>query len=239
MLSMRGLFHKLKNYPRVKRFDSRRRITSSSQEYIEKLNNPTPVLVCTGPTGSGKTYLACKEAVQQLKENKYNKLIITRPSVGIENENHGFLPGKINTKMEPWMEPFYQNIIDIYGSKSLDLLFKQKRIEIVPLMYLRGRTFNDSFVIADEMQNSTVIQFKTVLTRIGTNTKMVLTGDLDQTDFYEKNGLEDFIERYRLYGLGPEYSELVELFESDIRRSDIIKEILNMYSIKRGFTYPW
>jgi phosphate starvation-inducible PhoH-like protein len=229
----------LKNYPARKRFNSPRKITYSSQEYIEKLNNPRPVLVCTGPTGSGKTYLACKEAVQQLKENKYNKLIITRPSVGIENENHGFLPGKINTKMEPWMEPFYQNIVDIYGPKSLDLLFKQKRIEVVPLMYLRGRTFNDSFVIADEMQNSTIIQFKTVLTRIGTNTKMVLTGDLEQVDFYEKNGLEDFIERFRLYGLGPEYSELVELSESDIRRSDVIKEILNMYSIKRGFTCPW
>jgi len=236
---MKQFPYKLKNYSGRKRFNLPRKITFSSQEYIEKLNNPTPVLVCTGPTGSGKTYLACKEAVQQLKENKYNKLIITRPSVGIENENHGFLPGKINTKMEPWMEPFYQNIVDIYGLKSLDLLFKQKRIEVVPLMYLRGRTFNDSFVIADEMQNSTIIQFKTVLTRIGTNTKMVLTGDLEQVDFYEKNGLEDFIERFRLYGLGPEYSELVELSESDIRRSDVIKEILNMYSIKRGFTCPW
>lgn len=198
-------------------------------KFISKLNNNIPALVCSGPTGSGKTFLSCREGILQIKEQKYKKLVITRPSVGIEDEDHGFLPGKLNTKMHHWMEPIYENIISEFGNKYLQTLQSNKTIEVVPLMYLRGRTFNDSFVIADEMQNSTIRQFKTILTRIGKNTKMVLTGDPEQADILDMNGLEDFILRYNnLDNL--QYSELVFLSNSDITRSDCIKEFLYMYS---------
>jgi len=215
-------------------------VSNNKHEYIEKLNNQLPILVCSGPTGSGKTFLSCREGILQVKEKKYKKILITRPSVGIDNEEYGFLPGTMNAKMHHWMEPIYQNIVEEFGNKYLDTLQKNKLIEIVPLMYLRGRTFNDSFVIADEMQNSTVTQFKTILTRMGQNAKIVLTGDLDQSDIYNNtNGLDDFISRHSKMEL--KYSELVFLSNDDIVRSDCIKEILSMYSRdnNNNFMYPW
>jgi len=221
--------------------------SAQKNNYIIQLNNDKPILICTGPTGTGKTFLACREGVLQLQNGKYKKIIITRPSVGIEDEDHGFLPGRLSSKMDPWMEPIYQNISEIFGSKVMNNIIKNELLEIVPLMYLRGRTFNDSFVIADEMQNSTPTQFKTLLTRSGVNSKLVITGDHLQSDIQQTNGLIDFIKCFLDYNrsignyhdletnipnVDSPFIDFTILRNEDIIRSDIVAEILKIYSVK-------
>jgi phosphate starvation-inducible PhoH-like protein len=209
------------------------RISGNKCKYIEFLNDINkPITICTGATGSGKTYVACDEGIKQLLDNKFKKLIITRPTVSIDNEQIGFLPGSIDKKMDPWVRPIYDNIEEILGTKNCDKLLKSKLIEIIPFAYLRGRTFNNSFIIADEMQNSSVMQFKTLLTRVGLMSKLVINGDLDQCDSSNINGLYDFIEKLDRYSFNNEieYIDSVNLGTEDIRRNAAIIEILNIYS---------
>jgi phosphate starvation-inducible PhoH-like protein len=200
-------------------------------EYLEYLNNwNTPILICTGPTGSGKTYLACSEGLKQLSNKTFKKILITRPTVSIENEQVGFLPGNLDRKMDPWVRPVYDNIVDLVGIKEFEQLLRYKMIEICPIAYVRGRTFKDTFIIADEMQNSTKMQFQTLLTRIGEESKIVINGDLTQTDNITDNGLHDFIKRLKNYSFNTNYIHLINLQESDIIRHPCIHEILSIYS---------
>jgi phosphate starvation-inducible PhoH-like protein len=170
-----------------------------------------PIVVAVGPAGTGKTMLACSAAAKM----NPNRIILTRPTVSVD-EDIGFLPGTLNEKMGPWTRPM------------MDALPKYLKPEICPLAYMRGRTFESSWIIADEMQNSTPNQMKMILTRIGYNSKLVITGDIEQHDRgYENNGLIDLLKRmqdYPVQGIG-----MVEFTEDDIRRHEIIKDILCMY----------
>jgi len=210
-----------------------RNISENKREYIRLLHDISkPILICTGPTGTGKTYLACNEGLNQLLDKKFKKMVITRPTVSIDNEQMGFLPGNIDKKMHPWMCPIYDNIEQTIGYKELEQLIKYKLIEVCPFAYLRGRTFNNTIIIADEMQNSSTVQFKTILTRVGESSKLVINGDLQQNDNVPNNGLYDFLNQLYKY-LCPnnvEYIDVVNLYNTDIIRNPCIKEILDIYS---------
>jgi phosphate starvation-inducible PhoH-like protein len=177
-----------------------------------------PIIVSTGPAGCGKTMFACKAAAERIQNGQVQKIIVTRPAVSADEEL-GFLPGKLEKKMEPWIRP----MMEIFEQERV-----QKSVEIVPLAYMRGRTFKNSFIIADEMQNSTANQMKMVLTRIGDHSKLVVTGDTEQSDLSTlSNGLNDFI--YRLSGRDLEYIDYVKMTGEDIQRHPAIKEVLGLY----------
>jgi len=177
-----------------------------------------PIVVAAGPAGSGKTLFACQVAAQKLAMNQIEKIVVTRPTVSVD-EDLGFLPGKLEKKMEPWVKPMFE----IFERERV-----QKYVEIVPMAYMRGRTFRNSFIIADEMQNSTPNQMKMILTRIGDDSKMVVTGDINQSDLHIKlNGLGDLFQRLTFRDL--EYIDSIVFTEEDIQRHPAIKEVLSIY----------
>lgn len=196
--------------------------------YNNILNKDTEyVLSVVGPAGTGKTMLACVKGIEKLKQDKIEKIIITRPIVSVEEENLGFLPGNIEKKMDPWMRPIYDVFLDFYTKKEVNELILNNKVEISPLGFMRGRTFKNSLVIADEMQNSTPNQMLMLLTRLGINSKIVITGDLNQSDLKDKNGLQDLISK--LDNKMPNNFYLVKMNKEDIHRSDIVIQILDLY----------
>jgi len=219
--------------------------TPNQSQYVKFLNDPkTDIVVAIGPAGTGKTALACSNAIAQFKSGVYEKIIITRPVVAVEDEELGFLPGNINKKMEPWTRPVFDIFQEHYSKKEIDALIQNNKIEIAPLAYMRGRTFKHTFIIADEMQNSSPGQMLMLLTRIGLFSKMVITGDLQQSDKTSqsniKNGLYDFIQKFRNF-LSQTKKEtinserriqLVELASCDIERHPVILTLLDIYSDK-------
>jgi phosphate starvation-inducible PhoH-like protein len=216
------------------RYNDTSGFSKEKMEYITHLrNDECPIVVCTGPTGSGKTYLACLEALFNLDRGNIQKILLTRPAVSIENEQHGFLPGNLESKMDPWLKPIYDNFEDISSPKKLLNLIKSKSIEVCPLAYIRGRTFKNTFIIADEMQNSTKMQFKPLLTRLGDNTKIVITGDFNQSDIITTNdGLNDFIHKLHLFikmNNEVKYISYVNLTNGDVLRHPAVIEILDIY----------
>lgn len=197
------------------------------------LNKNIPIILCTGPAGTGKTMISCNIAIQQLKEKTINKIIITRPTITVE-ENIGFLPGTLEDKLYPFMIPIYDYFLEYYTKDQINLLIANGRLEIAPLAFMRGRTFENSFIIADEMQNSSKNQFKMLLTRIGLNSKLVITGDLDQNDFGINNGLNEFIKLLDLkYPTIEQKKDLgidhIIFNKNNIRRHEIIEKILDIY----------
>jgi phosphate starvation-inducible PhoH-like protein len=153
------------------------------------------IVVTAGPAGTGKTYLAMLAAVRAFRAGEVDRIVLTRPAVGVEDERHGFLPGDLNQKMDPWIRPLTDILRDYYRVADIAAMIAEQTIEIAPLAFMRGRTFKNSFIIADEMQNATPSQMKMLLTRLGENSKMAVTGDLQQADRPTANGLVDFIEK--------------------------------------------
>jgi phosphate starvation-inducible PhoH-like protein len=200
----------------------------SQERYIRMLNKkPIKIIVSTGPAGTGKTLLATEYAVRQFLLGKYEKLIFTRPSVSVDEEL-GFLPGTLEEKMAPWIRPIYDILYNFISPNEVKELLEEKILEIAPLGYMRGRTFKNSCLIADEMQNSTIPQMKMLLTRIGENSKLIITGDLDQNDRpFETNGLEDFLNKFK--GRRSDSISSVEFDKEDIEREDVVKEVLEIY----------
>lgn len=147
------------------------------------LNNTLTLLA--GSAGSGKTLLACQIALDGLFRNQYSKIIITRPTVS--KEDIGFLPGDLREKMDPWVQPIYQNMFALYDKMKIEKCIEDGEIEIVPVSFMRGRTFLDSFVIVDEAQNVTHEQMEMIVTRIGLRSKMVVCGDDSQVDLKDRN----------------------------------------------------
>jgi phosphate starvation-inducible PhoH-like protein len=201
--------------------------TLNQGKYIN-LMKTQDLVVCLGPAGTGKTMFACMEAIEQLKNKDINRIVITRPIVSVEDEQLGFLPGNINQKMDPWTRPIIDIFLEYYNMADITQMMKNRVIEISPLAYMRGRTFKNSFIIADEMQNSSPNQMMMLTTRIGDNTKMVITGDLCQSDRSLNNGLSDFIEKFKIYPKNSTIS-LIELGKEDVKRSETVKTVLEIY----------
>ena len=213
--------------------EKRRRIQiypkSLSQEtYLLKLNDPNKMIVfAIGPAGTGKTMLAVQWAIDQLKYGSADKIIVTRPAVSVDEE-HGFLPGDLNEKMAPWTKPIFDVIAENFNAREIENFVKEGVIETSPLAYMRGRTFKNAVVVADEMQNATPSQMKMLLTRLGTRSKMVVTGDLQQADRPSNNGLLEFLALYNNFQ-GHRYVDLVKFDVQDVERHDAVKEILAIY----------
>lgn len=179
-----------------------------------------------GPAGTGKTLIATLLGIQALKLGEVERIVITRPAVSVD-EQHGFLPGSLIEKMAPWTRPIFDVFEEYYSPKQLACMIEDGIIEVSPLAYMRGRTFKDAWIIADEMQNATPSQMKMVLTRIGEGSKMVVTGDLDQHDRgFEENGLRDFLSK--LDGQ-QQHIATVNFSKNDVERSLIVAEVLTIY----------
>ena len=206
--------------------------TENQKIYTSHLNNPeTSIVLGIGPAGCGKTLFACITALDQLKRGNVEKIVLTRPIVPVEDEEIGFLPGNLINKMDPWTRPVFDIILEQYQQHELTQMLKSNIIEVSPLAFMRGRTFKNSFIIADEMQNSTPNQMLMLTTRLGTNSKLVITGDLKQSDKTQENGLRDLMYKLRR----PENQNLseikmVEMQHEDVERSQIVKTMLEIYS---------
>ena len=189
------------------------------------------IVVVVGPAGTGKTMLACNHAIQELKKGAVKKIILTRPVVPVE-EDIGFLPGNINKKMDPWMRPIIDIFLEFYSQKDIDTMINTGIIEISPLAYMRGRTFKKSFIIADEMQNSSPNQMLMMMTRFGKDSKMAITGDLKQSDKGKLSGLYDFMMRFENYRFPTVKNmdiKLVKMDAKDIERDPVVARILEIY----------
>lgn len=213
----------------------------NQQKYTKYLDNDDIKLIFSiGPAGTGKTLFACQKAITELKNNNIKKIIVTRPIVH-EEEDIGFLPGNLNKKMDPWTKPIFDIFLEYYTQSEINLLLANNQIEICPLFFMRGRTFKNSFVIADEMQNSSPLQMKMLLTRIGENSKLIVTGDLEQTDISKSNGLEDFFKKFKKIDNLPnkkvKFNEIkiINFSNDDIERSELVKNILNIYDNDTNF----
>ena len=186
------------------------------------------IVVTAGPAGTGKTYLAMLAAVKAFRNGDVDRIILTRPAVGVEGEEHGFLPGDLNQKMDPWVRPLTDILREYYRQPDIAAMIAEQTIEIAPLGFMRGRTFKNCYIIADEMQNATPNQCKMLMTRIGENSKIVLTGDTDQADRrFADNGLADILTRLKKGGV--KGISLCEFEDKDIQRHHMITHVLKLY----------
>jgi phosphate starvation-inducible PhoH-like protein len=194
--------------------------TPGQCKYMLALRSNKPIVIGTGPAGSGKTTLACQLALDHVYKFQRPKIILTRPIVTVD-EDMGYLPGDMDQKMEPWTKPMYDIFGNFFNHNQMD-----RFITVEPLGYMRGRTFTDTLIIADEMQNATPNQMKMLLTRVGEGTKLVITGDLEQSDLGEENGLRNLI--YKMQCQELEYITHVEMGAKDIVRHPVVNEVLKV-----------
>ena len=213
--------------------------TVNQKIYCGCLSDPNASIVLgVGPAGTGKTLFACITAIQMLRRGDIHKIVLTRPVVAVEEEL-GFLPGNMVMKMDPWTRPIFDVFLEYYAQKDVDAMVQAGTIEISPLAYMRGRTFKRAFIIADEMQNSSPNQMLMLITRIGEGSKMVITGDLKQSDRLGEKGLNELMtkigrhrvrstnETDRVISIGG--IRAVELLTQDVERSAIVKQVLALY----------
>jgi phosphate starvation-inducible protein PhoH and related proteins len=196
--------------------------------YLQKLYaEHTSIVLAIGPAGTGKTMLAVQYGVKLFQEGKVDRIVVTRPAVSVD-EDLGFLPGDLNEKMAPWTRPIFDVLGEYYQTKEIAKMLEEGVIEISPLAYMRGRTFKNAYIVADEMQNATINQMKMLLTRLGEGSKMVVTGDLAQADRLSDNGLIDFCNLLEQ----KEYLEHIDIIQfetKDIERHNAVKEVLAVY----------
>lgn len=213
--------------------------TANQKIYCSCLSDPNASIVLgVGPAGTGKTLFACITAIQMLRRGDIHKIVLTRPVVAVEEEL-GFLPGNMVMKMDPWTRPIFDVFLEYYAQKDVDAMVQSGTIEISPLAYMRGRTFKRAFIIADEMQNSSPNQMLMLITRIGEGSKMVITGDLKQSDRSGENGLNELmtkIGRHQVHYTNETDSVIsvggiraIELMTQDVERSAIVKQVLALY----------
>ena len=193
---------------------------------LEILNSERDIVLGIGPAGTGKTLLAVQCAVKSFKQGEVDKIIVTRPAVSVD-ENLGALPGTLEEKMAPWTRPIFDVLREYFDSRQITGMIEEGVIEISPLAYMRGRTFKNSFIIADEMQNATPNQMKMLLTRLGEGSNMTVTGDLNQADRLKDNGLIDFVNH--LSSSSATRISTVFFGKGDIERHEAVKEVLEIY----------
>jgi phosphate starvation-inducible PhoH-like protein len=207
----------------------------NQNKYVTALDNETnKIIVANGPAGTGKTLFACQKAITLFKGDIINKIIVTRPVVTVEEEI-GFLPGNLIKKMDPWTKPLFDIFLEHFTKSEFDLLLNNNKIEICPLAFMRGRTFKNAFIIADEMQNSSPNQMKMLVTRLGDNSRIAITGDLNQSDIKTENGLNDIINKinkFNLHNTSAKGLSIIDFTSSDIERSEIVKTIIDIYDNK-------
>jgi phosphate starvation-inducible protein PhoH and related proteins len=197
--------------------------TENQRDYILDISE-SDVTICTGPAGTGKTAVAVGLASEYILNKKVEKIIITRPVVEVGTRGLGFLPGSLNEKMQPWVVPLLEEMNAYLSKETVNSMRASNTIELAPLEYMRGRTFDNSFMILDEAQNCTFEQIRMFLTRIGQDSKMVINGDIEQTDLHQQdNALSECAERLE----GVRGVSICELAEQDIIRNSIISRILS------------
>ena len=200
----------------------------NQETYVLKLLDHTKDIVFgIGPAGTGKTLLDVQVAVKLFKEGKLDKFIVTRPAVSVD-EDLGFLPGTLEQKMAPWTRPIFDVLREYFNAREIEGMIKEGIVEIAPLAYMRGRTFKNSFILADEMQNATASQMKMLLTRLGENSMMAVTGDLAQADRMQDNGLINFVNLLASAG-NARHLDIVRFEQEDIERHNAVKEVLQVY----------
>ena len=203
---------------------------STNQKALVKAYEDSDLLFAVGPAGSGKTYTAIALAVRALKNREVRRIILSRPAVEA-GEKLGFLPGDMKEKIDPYLQPLYDALQDMVPAAKLTEFMEKGVIQIAPLAFMRGRTLSDAVVILDEAQNTTVLQLKMFLTRLGLGGKMIVTGDMTQIDLppTQKSGLRDALERFH----GIKGIEIIEFNEKDIVRHPLVKKIVSAYNEKR------
>jgi phosphate starvation-inducible PhoH-like protein len=199
--------------------------TLGQEAYVEAIRDNT-VVFGIGPAGTGKTYLAVAMAVKAFKAKEVNRIILTRPAVEA-GESLGFLPGDLQQKVDPYLRPLYDALFDMLGAESFQKQLERGSIEVAPLAYMRGRTLDDSFIILDEAQNTTSEQMKMFLTRLGSNSKAVVTGDVTQIDLPggKKSGLKEVTRILK----GIDGITTVYFNEKDVVRHHLVQEIVKAY----------
>ena len=199
--------------------------TIGQKEYINAINTNT-ITLGIGPAGTGKTYLAVAAAVNAFREKKVNRIILTRPAIEA-GEKLGFLPGDLQSKVDPYLRPLYDGLYDMIGPEAFQRYMERGTIEVAPLAYMRGRTLDDSFIILDEAQNTTPEQMKMFLTRLGFNSKAVITGDITQIDLPDgkSSGLRDAMRVLE----GVEDVAQCHLTSKDVVRHALVQRIINAY----------
>jgi len=199
------------------------------EQYVAMLKQKQKkIIIVAGPAGTGKTLFATEYGIRNFMLGNYEKLVFTRPSVSVD-EDIGYLPGTLEDKMAPWIRPIYDILYQHMSPADVNHHMEEKTIEIAPLGFMRGRTFKNTWIVADEMQNSSISQMKMLLTRLGENSRIVVTGDLDQYDRVDQvNGLEDFLNKFR--GKRSSSISSFEFEKSDIQREQVVKEVLDIYS---------
>ena len=195
--------------------------------YVNALKNHD-IIFGVGPAGSGKTYLAVIYAVWLLKNHKIKKIILTRPAVEA-GENLGFLPGDLKEKIDPYLRPLYDALYEMLGKENTEKFIERGIIEIAPLAYMRGRTLEDAFIILDEAQNTTTMQMKMFLTRLGFNSKMVITGDITQIDF--RNNVKSGLKQVQEILNGIKEIKFIVMDSTDVCRHPLVQKIIDAYEI--------
>lgn len=204
--------------------------TLGQKKYVDAIANNT-VTLGIGPAGTGKTYLAVAEAVSAFRAKKVNRIILTRPAVEA-GERLGFLPGDLQQKIDPYLRPLYDALFDMLGAENFQKCQERGDIEVVPLAYMRGRTLDDSFIILDEAQNTTNEQMKMFLTRLGFNSKAVVTGDITQVDLTDgkTSGLKTAMKILK----GIDDIAVITLSGKDVVRHRLVQEIIKAYEKHGG-----
>ena len=187
------------------------------------------IVFAVGPAGTGKTYLAVAYAVSMLKKGEIHRIILTRPAVEA-GESLGFLPGDLKEKVDPYLRPLYDALHDLMGAATTEKLIEKGTIEIAPLAYMRGRTLDDAVIILDEAQNTTPAQMKMFLTRLGFQSRMIITGDVTQVDLpkSQRSGLMDAVGLLK----GIEEIGVLQLSSDDVVRHPLVQKIIDRYGEK-------